>query len=125
MPQDLDLLQGSWAITSLEMEGQKMPASVLANSRIVVKGNRFAGTGMGSVYEGTLELDASSTPRQFNMNFDAGPEKGNTNFGIYELDGDSWKLCLATRGTVRPSAFDSTSGSGFAFETLTREKLTT
>jgi len=54
------------------------------------------------------------------MRFAAGPEMGNTNLCIYELDGDIWKICIATRGSVRPSSFASTPGSGFAFETLTR-----
>jgi uncharacterized protein (TIGR03067 family) len=54
------------------------------------------------------------------MRFDAGPEKGNTNPGIYELSGDTWKICLATRGNVRPRRFDSRGGDGFALETLVR-----
>jgi uncharacterized protein (TIGR03067 family) len=120
MSNDLDLLQGSWSVTTLELDGQKMPAAMLADARIVVQGDRFTSTGMGGVYEGTLELDESTTPRQLNMTFDAGPEKGNTNLGIYKLDGDIWKLCLATRGTARPSRFASNARSGFAFETLTR-----
>lgn len=120
MSNDLNLLQGSWFVTTLEVDGQKMPAAMLGDARIVVRGNRFTSTGMGAAYEGTLELDASTTPRQLNMKFDAGPEKGNTNLGIYKLDGDTWKLCLATRGAVRPSRFASTPGSGFAVETLTR-----
>src|SRR5258705_23627 len=97
-----------------------MPESMLANARIAVDGNRFASMSMGAKYEGTLELDESTSPRQLNMKFDAGPEKGNTNLCIYELDGDIWKICIATRGVVRPSSFASTPGSGFAFETLTR-----
>jgi uncharacterized protein (TIGR03067 family) len=120
MRQDLDLLQGSWTVTALEADGQEVPASMLADARIAVKGNRFTSTGMGAVYQGTLELNASTSPRQIDMKFDAGPEKGNTNPGIYELDGDTWKICLATRGAVRPSSFASTPGSGFAVETLTR-----
>jgi uncharacterized protein (TIGR03067 family) len=120
MSNDLNLLQGSWSVTTLELDGQKMPAAMLADARIVVQGDRFTSTGMGGVYEGTLELDESTTPRQLNMTFDAGPEKGNTNLGIYKLDGDIWKLCLATRGTARPSRFASNARSGFAFETLTR-----
>jgi uncharacterized protein (TIGR03067 family) len=59
-------------------------------------------------------------PPQIDMKFDAGPEKGNTNLGIYKIDGDTWKLCLATRGLVRPTRFAATPGSGFALETLTR-----
>jgi uncharacterized protein (TIGR03067 family) len=120
MRQDLDLLQGTWTVTALEVEGQKMPDAMLANARIVVKGNRFANSGMGAVFKGTLELDATTSPHQLDMKFDAGPEKGNINPGIYELDGDTWRLCLATRGTVRPSCFASNPGSGFALESLTR-----
>ncbi len=120
MGRDLDLLQGSWTVTALEVEGQGMPSAMLANSRIVIKGSRFTSTGMGAVYEGTLEIDASTRPRQLTMKFDAGPEKGATNPGIYELDGDTWKICLATRGAGCPSSFASTPGSGFACETLTR-----
>ena len=75
---------------------------------------------MGFVYEGRLELDESRKPRQFDLKFDAGPEAGNTNPGIYELAGDTWTICLATRGSVRPGVFASTPGSGFAVETLVR-----
>jgi uncharacterized protein (TIGR03067 family) len=120
MPKDLDLLQGAWTVKALEVEGEKMPPATLADARIVIQGDRFTSTGMGAVYEGTLELNTRTSPRQLNMKFDRGPEKGNTNLCIYELDGDTWKLCIATRGTVRPSRFASKAGSGFAFETLTR-----
>jgi uncharacterized protein (TIGR03067 family) len=120
MPNDLDLLQGSWSVTAMEADGQKMPAEMLAGGRVLVQGDRFTSTGMGVVYEGRLELDESREPRQFDMKFDAGPEKGNTNLGIYELDGDIWTICLATRGSVRPSVFASTPGGGCAVETLVR-----
>jgi uncharacterized protein (TIGR03067 family) len=117
---DLDLLQGTWNVTALEIDGQEMSSALPGDARIVIQGDRFTSTGMGPVYEGTLNLDPSTNPRQLNMHFDAGPEKGNTNLGIYELKGNTWRLCLATRGTVRPSSFASKPGSGFALETLTR-----
>src|ERR1035441_907891 len=120
MPKDIALLQGVWTIAAMEVDGQSMTAAVLGDAHIVIKGSRFTSTGMGAVYEGTLELDASTSPARIDMKFDAGPEKGNTNLGIYQLDGDSWKLCLATRGTVRPASFSSTAGSGIAVETLVR-----
>jgi uncharacterized protein (TIGR03067 family) len=120
MSDDLKLLQGTWAVRSLEVEGQPMPPTMLGAARIVIKGKRFTSTGMGPVYKGTLKLDSSTKPPQLDMQFDAGPEKGNVNLGIYECNGDTFKLCLATRGTVRPSKFKSTPGSGFALEILTR-----
>jgi uncharacterized protein (TIGR03067 family) len=67
MPQDIDLLQGSWSITSLLMEGQELPASLFANASMV-KGNRFTSLGIGTEYGGTLTLDSSTNPRQLNMN---------------------------------------------------------
>jgi uncharacterized protein (TIGR03067 family) len=85
-----------------------------------VNGKRFTSTGMGTEYEGTLELDASTNPRQLNMRFDAGPEKGNVNLCIYEIAGNDWKLCVATRGPVRPASFDTRPGSGIAVEVLQR-----
>jgi len=120
MPSDLDLLQGSWRITALEVEGREMPEEMLVEGRITIQGDRFTSTGMGAEYTGTIALDAAASPRRFEMHFDAGPEKGNTNFGIYELEGDRWRICLATRGAVRPSKFDSTEGGGFVLETLAR-----
>jgi uncharacterized protein (TIGR03067 family) len=120
LTRDIDLLQGTWIISALEMDGQETPATMLGDARIVIKGGRFTSLGMGAVYEGTLKLTTSKKLRQIDMIFDKGHAKGTTNLGIYKLDGNTWKVCLATRGTVRPSKFASTPGSGFAVETLTR-----
>ena len=120
MKNDLDRLQGAWTVAALEVDGQAMDAP--GDTRIVIEGSRFTTTGMGAEYAGTLTLDASSTPAHIDMKFESGPEKGNTNLGIYQLGRDSWKLCLATRGTVRPAAFQSIPGSGIAVETLVRAK---
>src|SRR5690349_19137852 len=110
MPPDLELLQGVWVVSSLDMEGRSMPAGMLADARITVKEDRFTSTGMGAEYSGKIELDPLQSPRQIDMKFDAGPEAGNINRGIYELAGDTWKLCLATSGTVRPADFTAAPG---------------
>ena len=47
-------------------------------------------------------------------------EKGNTNFGIYELEGEKWRLCLNTRGATRPAKFAAEAGSGIVVEVLER-----
>jgi uncharacterized protein (TIGR03067 family) len=120
MRTDLDLIQGTWAVSELEMEGQTISGGMLSNARVEITGSRFSSRGMGSVYEGTVTLNDSADPHQLNMNFDAGPESGNTNLGIYELKGDTWKICLSTRGELRPTEFSAPAGSGFVFERLTR-----
>jgi uncharacterized protein (TIGR03067 family) len=122
MNSEIAQLQGSWRIASLETEGQAVPGGMLNGAGIVVKGERFTTTAMGATYTGTVEVDAGQTPKALNLVFDSGPEKGNTNYGIYNLDGDTWTICLATRGTVRPRKFATNPGSGLALETLTRER---
>jgi uncharacterized protein (TIGR03067 family) len=101
MSRDLVRLQGSWSIEALELDGQKMPGVMLASARVVISGERFTSTGMGAEYAGALVLDAAKRPPHMDMKFDKGPERGNTNLCIYELDGDTLKLCIATRGNVR------------------------
>lgn len=117
MGQDLDRLQGTWNIVSLEMDGQKMPGG---GGRIVVSGNRFTTIAMGATYEGAVAVHQTTAPKSLDLHFEEGPEKGNTSFGIYELDGDTWKICLTTRGRERPKEFASLPGTGIALETLQR-----
>jgi len=120
VPADIKKLQGEWLITSLEMDGQNSPDSVFSDAKIVVKGARFTSVTMGTMYKGNITLDEKKSPKSVDLNFTAGPEKGYRNLGIYELAGDTWKLCLATRGPVRPEKFSTKPGDGVAFEILVR-----
>jgi len=122
MNQEIENLQGTWNIVALEVDGKKMPASAVTGSKIVVKGDRFSTIAMGAAYQGTLEVDAGKSPRALNMKFTEGPEKGNTNFAIYELDEDTWTICINMTGRNRPTEFATAPGSGQALETLKRQK---
>src|SRR5215471_16098204 len=117
---DHDVLQGTWDVVTLELDGQEMGA-VPPDACIQVKGSRFTTSGMGAEYTGDVTLDPTANPKTFDLLFRTGPEKGNTSLGIYELDGDSWKMCLTTRGGKRPAAFATKAGSGHALQTLARE----
>ncbi len=119
MKKDLETLQGTWNIVTLEMDGQKLPAG---GAQILIKGKRFTTTAMGATYAGMIAVEEKNTPKTFDLKFTSGPEKGNTNFGIYELDGDTWKICLSITGKDRPKEFTTKTGSGHALETLQREQ---
>jgi uncharacterized protein (TIGR03067 family) len=114
---DLKALQGAWRIVTLEMDGATMPSG---EASIIVKGSRFTTTAMGGEYSGAIEVNETTSPKSFNLRFEAGPEAGNTSYGIYELSGDTWKICLTLRGGTRPKTFATTEGSGLALETLHR-----
>jgi uncharacterized protein (TIGR03067 family) len=120
MSEDIDLLQGVWRIQSISVGGEPMPFSLLETATLQVNGDRFVSLGMGAEYEGTIKIDASREPRHLDMKFDVGPEAGNVNPCIYKIEGDRWKLCIATTGFVRPTSFESKPGSGFVVEVLQR-----
>ncbi len=114
---DLEALQGYWNMISVEVEGQEFPPG---NSAIEVQGNRFVSLGMGGQFEGAVELNEAATPKTFDLHFDQGPHAGSTALGIYELNGDDWKLCMGLTGKSRPARFVTAKGSGHALETLRR-----
>ncbi len=119
---DLQSLQGSWKITSLEMNGAAMPAAMLANAKIVIEGLRFTSLGMGAEYTGQMSFDETAQPKRFSVKFDGtGPESGRTNNAIYELDGDKWRICVHVGAGPAPMEFSTKPGDGCAYETLVRE----
>ncbi len=114
-------LQGTWTITSLEMDGKKAP---FAGGKIVIKGTKFTTIAMGAEYAGTAVYDESKSPKQFDLTFTEGPHKGEKSLGIYELDGDEWKICLGMAGfKQRPKEFATSPGSHSAVETLKRAEV--
>ena len=62
MGQDLERLQGTWNVVSLEMDGQKMSGG---GARIVVRGNRFTSIAMGATYKGTVTVHETTAPKGF------------------------------------------------------------
>lgn len=120
MKSDLEKLQGVWNITALEMDGNRMPENMFFGAQIVVKADLFESLSMGMVYVGKITLDVRKKPKRFDIAFTEGHAKGKTNYGIYEIKGDSWKLCLDTSGNDRPESFATKPGSGYALETLVR-----
>jgi uncharacterized protein (TIGR03067 family) len=119
-PGDLDKLQGSWRVTALEMDGNEQSGALPA-ATITVSGSAFTTRGMGDDYAGTIELDPGKKPKAFDLLFTSGPPNGMRNRGIYTLTGDTWTICIATRGDTRPRRFATRPDSGLALETLERD----
>jgi uncharacterized protein (TIGR03067 family) len=122
MDEELVKLQGEWNVIFLEVEGMSPAPAAYQGAQIVIKGDAFTSIAMGARYGGKIELDTGTEPKQFRLKFLDGPEKGNTNHGIYELDGDRWKICLTITGGPAPTDFTTAPKSGRALETLNREK---
>jgi uncharacterized protein (TIGR03067 family) len=119
---DAIALQGAWGYVTLELDGKSIPEQTLGTSKLEIAGNKFTSTTGDVVYKGTFKVDATQKPKTIDLTFTEGPEKGNTALGIYELTGDTWRICLTVTAKERPKEFATKAGSGLALETLTRKK---
>ena len=114
--------EGTWRFASIEAEGMKLPTEQLKDTRMVLKGNRFTVKEGDVTYKGTFKVDVAKNPKQIDVTFTEGPEKGKTMQGIYELTADTYKVCIGMPGKPRPKEFVSKPGSGHVLEVLKREK---
>jgi uncharacterized protein (TIGR03067 family) len=118
--QQLRALEGEWRFTAQEIDGTAMPAETLAQSRLLIDGDRFRMESPEATYEGIFTIDVEATPSHIDIEFVEGPEAGNRCEGIFQLNGDELALCLGVVGASRPSSFATRPGSGHALQRLCR-----
>ena len=108
---DLDWLQGTWKLVSAMRDGGALPEDEVKKTTIVIKDDTFLFPELAddaTSKQGTIRLDATKNPKQM----DTISTKKEVMLGIYELDGDHYKVCFAPTGKPRPSEFASRPGSG-------------
>lgn len=114
-------MEGTWGFRSLEVDGAAMPESMLTNSSLLIDGDRFRMESVEATFEGIFTIDVELVPHHINIDFVEGPEAGNRCEGVFELDGDRFRLCLGLVGSRRPQGFATSPGSGHALEELVRK----
>lgn len=113
--------QGTWTLASAEKDGQEIGAGKLADFRLVVEGNkRTLKKGDQVVGQSTFKLDAKK--KVIYVTFTEGPLKDKTLPGIYELDGDTQKVCMALNGIDPPKDFTTEAGNGHLVQIFKKEK---
>ena len=71
---------------------------------------------------GTFELDHLARPRAMVVRIHEGPphHKGQSALCIYELEGDTLRICYTASGFQRPTDFSSKAGDGRTFSEWVR-----
>lgn len=107
-PTDVDALQGVWR--QVTTAGAAAPAGLM----LVIDGDRLTiRRDSDFAEEATFSLDSTASPKAINAEFD-----GGRSFGIYDLTGDTLRLCISEPGprAVRPTTFQSFGQSVVALE---------
>ncbi|HEX3148414.1 MAG TPA: TIGR03067 domain-containing protein [Gemmataceae bacterium] len=106
---ELEKFQGTWQLVSVETEGQAPSEDVIKTIRVVITGNKHT-VHVGdqvAAKEIPFTLDPAKKPKE---NTDTLPD-GKEIKGIYELDGDTLKSCVAPPGKDRPTEFKGKGGN--------------
>ncbi len=125
---DLEKIRGTWLTVSLVNDGktlvdENVSAKQGPTTKLVYEGNTWIiKVGDKTVASGEFKIDATTTPKQIDIMDESGMKNDKTKLGIYELDGDTYKYCLAPAGKPRPTELTSTAGSGHSLGVSKREK---
>jgi len=111
--------QGTWDLTEGEVAGKKLPPTTITLT--IDKGTYTVKA--ESVDKGTYTLDETKKPKELDIKGTDGPNKGKTILAIYELTGDTMKVCYDLSGKARPKEFKTAPGTQLFLATYMRKKL--
>ncbi len=109
---ELKKFHGVWTFESIEAGGKKPPADTLKGLTVTFAGDKYTvKKGDEVIQVGRQKLDPSKSPKAIDVMVIEGLNKGAVMLGIYEIDGDTLKVCFDEEGKKRPTEFKSAPGS--------------
>lgn len=116
------MLQGNWVPLAAEMAGQKLPEESLKGFQLTLQSDEYLVQSPEGPDRGKIKLDEAQTPKAMDILGTEGPNAGKTILAIYELSGDTLKICYALQGGTRPSEFKTEGGQSLFLVTYQRAK---
>jgi uncharacterized protein (TIGR03067 family) len=99
-------MQGTWTVTAWETKGEPPPDEPVEKLRVEIAGDRLVFHEDQTKYVLTFVLNPAASPKTIDLQRKDEPPMP----GIYELDGDTLKVCF-NKGKERPKEF-SIDGEG-------------
>jgi uncharacterized protein (TIGR03067 family) len=107
----------------MDRNGQQVIEEGIKDSKVTIEGNRYTvERGDKTLERGNFRLDPSRSPKAVDTTPSEGPDKGKTVRGIYELEGDTLRTCVAPPGEERPSEFAAEVETNFMLFVYKRAK---
>jgi uncharacterized protein (TIGR03067 family) len=120
---DLQAFKGTWRLSAKEEDGKKFSAEEIKDVIATSDGSGRVSVRRGDklLNAGAVKLDPTKSPKTIEVTFTAGERKGQTVLGIYEIDADAFRVCVARPGGERPAEFSARAGSGRTLVTYRRD----
>ena len=121
-PDDAKAVQGDWKPAKAELAGQPMADAVLKSISLKLDHGKYEVFVGVAPDRGTYTLDATTKPKSMTITGTEGPNQGKTFPAIYELKGDTLRICYDLSGAKRPTEFKSIAGTRLYLVTYNRKK---
>lgn len=95
-------IQGEWRVIFAEDSGRTGPPEALRDIRLLITQDQLSMEVAGRKNVSAYQIDPSTTPKSIDFTTD-----GRTKPGIYDLQGDTLRICMSEDREERPTAFDS------------------
>jgi len=118
---DAKLVQGNWKPVKAELGGQPMADEVLKTISLKIGEGTYEVHVGNSPDKGTVAVDSSTSPKSMTITGTEGPNKGKTFPCIYELKGDTLRICYDLSGVKRPTEFKTKARTKLYLVTYTRK----
>ena len=112
-------------MNSKEVDGKKFSEEEIKDVIATTDGSGRCWVRRGDklIGEGTAKFDPTTKPKTIDITFTEGEHKGKTALGIYEFEGDTFRVCITRPGgDGRPMEFSAKAGSGCTLVVYKREK---
>ena len=120
--EDSKILDGTWLPVEAELGGQKFPDEILKTLKLTMSDGKYTVNVGERVDKGTIQLDPTAKPKAIDIIGTEGPNKGKTILAIYELTGDTLRICYDLAGQKRPTEFKTVKDTQQFLVTYKREK---
>ena len=118
---DWKKLAGTWKVESAVLNGEDQSA-VFKETVLTVEEGKYKVDFAGMTDTGTLKIDPAKKPKLMTITGTDGPSKGKSLPAIYEIDGDTLKVCYTLDGKDPPTEFKSTAENKTLLVTYKRGK---
>jgi uncharacterized protein (TIGR03067 family) len=118
---DAKAVQGNWTPVTAELAGQPVPDAVLKVISLRLENGKYEVFVGQAPDRGNYALDLAAEPKGMTVVGTEGPNNGKTFPAIYELKGDTLRICYDLSGGSRPKEFKSVAGTQLYLVTYKRK----
>jgi uncharacterized protein (TIGR03067 family) len=121
----MQLLQGNWTVVSIKDSDptKKPPEDYLKALTMNFKGDVMTVNEKGQpVMAYKVKLDSSKSPKTIDFVIEDGPAKGQSELGIYKIEGNTLTYCVDDPGKPRPTTFGTKEKSTIQILVLQKAK---